>query len=84
MKGFKTFLFFGALALSGVLTMFNADAIESVLLPALCHIDPSFRPEVPTECMTKAVSAAGAVMAFVGVAGKVLRAVTTTSIFRPE
>jgi hypothetical protein len=84
MKGFKTFIFFGALALSGILTMLNADAIESVLQPALCQLDPAALPDVPTECMTRVVAAAGAVMTFVGIAGKVLRAITTTTIFRPE
>lgn len=83
MKGWKTFVFFGAVAVLGLVTMLESANIQGILLPALCHVDPASE-FVPNDCTAKVVSITGALMTGIAVVGKVLRFVTTSAIFKPE
>jgi hypothetical protein len=82
MKGWKSFLFFTSVALLGVVAMIEADDVQRILLPLVCHIDPASQ-FVADECVGRVVAITGAVMTGIGVAGKILRFVTTTPIFKP-
>jgi hypothetical protein len=85
MKGFKTFAFFGAVTLLGLITAFDATDITNILLPALCKVDPINLPAGdPNACVQSVVTLAGKIMVGVGVAGKLLRWVTTSPVFKPE
>lgn len=88
MKGWKTFVFFGAVTLLGLVTVFDAEVVTNVILPVKCHLDPA---ALPTEmdatakaCYEDVVKLAGAIMVGVGVVGKALRFITSTAIFKPE
>lgn len=82
LKGYKTFLFFFAVSMLGIVTMIDADKIQSVLLPLVCQITTVTDATAP--CVTKVVAITGAIMTALGVAGKVLRFITTSSIFSPS
>lgn len=88
MKGFKTFIFFGAVFVLGLLAVVNTDLIMDLVLPLKCHLDPNDIPEVLDEtaksCYEDVVALAGKIMAVIAAVGTALRFVTNTPIFKPE
>lgn len=85
LKGWKTFVFFGAVSLTGILATIDAQDITNVLVPALCKIDPSNVVDNGiNDCVTSVVALGGKIMLGIGIVGKALRWVTTSGIFKPE
>lgn len=83
MKGWRSFIFYGALSLLGILTMIEAEDVQRILLPLVCQINPESQ-FVADECVARVVAISGAAMTGIGVSGKILRWVTSTPIFKAD
>lgn len=90
MKGFRSFLFWGSVSALGIVTMLESANLTAILVPAVCHVDPEAvgkligsEASVPDSCVGKVVAITGAIVTALGVAGKILRFVTTSPIFKP-
>lgn len=80
LQGYKTVVFFTITGLLGLVVALEAIDFQAILLPLVCHVDPSAL-EVGNTCVDKIVSLSGKIVAGISAVGIFLRAVTTSPIF---
>ncbi len=81
MKGWKTFLSFGAIGALGLVTALQGIDVKSFLLPLVCQV-PENAQIVADECTGKIISLVGYWTSGLSALAIFLRAVTTSPIFK--
>lgn len=82
MKGYKSIIFYTVIGGIGLVTALEGLDVKGILLPLACHVDPAAVIADGNACVDTVIKLAGLWTAGIAAAGGVLRAVTTTAIFK--
>lgn len=83
MSGWKTIISFTIIGLLGLLTALETIDVKAILLPLVCHTDPALVMTEPADdCAGKVIKLAGYWTTAIAAVGMVLRAITSSAIFK--
>lgn len=80
MKGWRTIVFFTGIGILGIVTTLGSIDIKEFLLPLFCHIPADADPV--GSCADNIIKLAGIWTSFLGAAGVLLRAITSSAVFK--